>query len=100
MHSVSHPRIKRGVRVSPSLAGHTTSDLGAGWGRGVLVPVCPREAVFLKVGRAGTLPWRWGNSAGPQSALALGRGRSRADRASMPTRGAMGTGHGHGQTEP
>lgn len=35
LHSVSHPRTKRGARVSSRLAGHVTSDLdtgvGAGW---------------------------------------------------------------------
>ena len=87
LHSVPHPRTKRGVRVSPSPAGHATSDLGTGvgwflgaWGGG-----------FPEGGQSGNAAFGGERiQQDPLPALAPGRGGGRADRASISTQQSTG----------
>lgn len=96
LHSVPHPR----ARVSPGMAGHWTSDLGAGGAEGVrqfLGALWEAAAAFLKVGRADTLPLGWGFGRTGRPWLWGGAG---ADSFHAGPRGETGAGRGQGQTKP
>lgn len=75
LHSVPHPR----ARVSPGMAGHWTSDLGAGGGgrRGAAIPGRPvgGRGSFPEGGQSRHAALEVGFGQDP-AALALGRGRS------------------------
>lgn len=75
LHSVSHPRTKRGVRVSPSLAGHTTSDLGAGVGEGSAGSCVPKGGRFPEGGQSRNTAMAVGEFSGSPVSPSSGEGQ-------------------------